>query len=133
MRFVVRRQDMSAVAVVVVPGELDVASVGPLEHDLHKIPEAMPVVLDLSATHFIDISGLRMILRERLRRRGRVYIVSASPGPMTRILEASRSKERLSSYRTLGVAVLAAQIDEATHRPEASQGRRWRVGKETST
>jgi anti-sigma B factor antagonist len=47
---------------VAILGELDLASVEPLQHDLAALVEAEPViVLDLAGLDFLDSTGLRML------------------------------------------------------------------------
>ena len=47
---------------VVLAGELDMASVGTLEHELHRAnARREPVVLDVTALSFCDLMGLRAL------------------------------------------------------------------------
>jgi anti-anti-sigma factor len=75
----------------VVDGELDISNVGEFEARLCALPNAaLGLVLDLSATTFIDSSAVSLIhgLRERLRRRGQLLrVVAAAGGAPRRVLE----------------------------------------------
>jgi anti-anti-sigma factor len=62
-----------------------------LSSTLHGGEIVDEVVLDLTACHFIDSSGLRMILEleSQSRRLGHSFAVQPSPGQVERVLELS--------------------------------------------
>ena len=99
--------------VLVLSGELDLASYPRLEHAIDRVLESTPtselVVLDLSGLEFMDIAGLRSVLRsdQRLRGVGKRFVV-ASPAPGVRRLLALTDQER--ALRVFG------SLDEAVER-----------------
>ncbi len=82
-----RLTEREGVVRAAVDGELDISNVGGFEARLHALPNgALGLILDLSATTFIDSSAVSLIhgLRERLRRRGQLLRVVAVAGSAPR-------------------------------------------------
>lgn len=76
--------------VVVAPaGELDMATVGPLERELAEMRDAgfAEIVLDLRGLAFIDSSGLNFLLRE--------HSAAQASGLSFRLIEGSEATRRL--------------------------------------
>ena len=61
---------VAGLAVTTIRGELDIASVDELSTALDKVEAEQNVVVDLSAVDFMDSSGLAVLLRDSMRRRG---------------------------------------------------------------
>ena len=85
------RDEHDGVRVVAVAGELDISNVASLEQATFDLPnEALGMVLDLSATTFIDSAtiGLLFDLHGALARRGQPLRVVCSQGaPARRVLD----------------------------------------------
>jgi anti-anti-sigma factor len=90
-------------AVLAVRGELDLASYRSLEEALGRALESCPksVVLDLAELEFMDVAGLRSVLRaqESLTAAGK-RLVLAAPAPGVRRLLALTGQE--DALRTTG-------------------------------
>jgi len=87
------------VVVMVLDGELDLASFPQLEHAIDQALESDPqlVVLDLAALEFMDVAGLRSVLRsdQRLRGLGKALVIAAPGGATRRLLELTHQREAL--------------------------------------
>jgi len=85
------RDEHDGVRVVAVAGELDISNISALEQATFDLPnEALGMVLDLSATTFIDSAtvGLLFDLHSALARRGQPLRVVCSQGaPARRVLD----------------------------------------------
>lgn len=82
-------------------GDFDSASVRTVEHALHRVCEAAPprrVVFDLRGLAFLDMAGLRTILRADAQGRAQSFeVVLVRPrGPASRVFTLTRAGERLS-------------------------------------
>jgi anti-anti-sigma factor len=87
----IERDEHDGVRVVAVAGELDISNVAALEDATFDLPnEALGMVLDLTATTFIDSAtiGLLFDLDRALGRRGQPLRVVCSPrAPARRVLD----------------------------------------------
>jgi anti-sigma B factor antagonist len=87
------------VTVMVLAGELDLASFPQLEHALDRALESDPelVVLDLEELEFMDVAGLRSVIRSDQRLRGlRKRLVIAAPAPgVRRLLELTHQQDAI--------------------------------------
>lgn len=83
--------DSDEMRIIFVVGELDISNVGVLEQvSFDTSNQTLGIVLDLSATAYIDSStlGLLFKLRQELGRRGQALCVVSAPGSsMRRVLE----------------------------------------------
>jgi anti-anti-sigma factor len=82
-------------------GDLDVASVGAVENALHRVCRARPprrVVFDLRGLAFLDLAGLRTILRADAQGRAEAFeVVLVRPrGIANRVFTLTRAGRRLS-------------------------------------
>lgn len=85
--------------VVALSGEIDLASLEPLERELAPVVQRHPpvLVLDLRAVSFLDSSGLRLILRLDRRQReagGRLAVVRGGRR-VARVLELTGAADHL--------------------------------------
>jgi stage II sporulation protein AA (anti-sigma F factor antagonist) len=84
-------------AVLVVSGELDMATAGELSTRLERAiaGHASVVVVDTSAVSFVDCSGLRPLLaaEERLGRHGRQLRLVSPSAPVLRLLHWAGAEE----------------------------------------
>jgi anti-sigma B factor antagonist len=79
----------SSVATVAVVGELDLATAPRLAAALGEHVDAEVLVVDLTATAFIDSTGVRVLLEAHRRCAGsaRRLVVLVEDGPVLRVLE----------------------------------------------
>lgn len=84
---------------VALSGEIDLASLEPLEHELAPTIEQPPpvLVLDLRAVTFLDSSGLRLILRldRGQREAGSRLAVVRGGRRVARVLELTGAEDHL--------------------------------------
>ena len=89
--FLVRPEREGSLLRIVVSGELDLHTEGDLRAAFAAAlveGQAEKTILDLSALHFLDSSGLRGVLvcRDRARAAGSSFVLAVVPGPVTRLL-----------------------------------------------
>lgn len=112
------RSERDGVVLARLAGEVDISNVGEIEAELFALPnEALGLVLDLSATTFIDSSAVSLVygLRERLRRRGQTLRIVVPPGT------APRRVLELTGYDHAGP--LDVELDRAEEAVRAAAGR----------
>lgn len=106
----IERLDGDGVRVVAVVGELDISNVGDLEQVAFGASnQTLGVVLDLSATAYIDSStlGLLFKLRQGLRRRGQLLCVVSTLGSNTRRVLELAGFDAGSTYERREAAIAA--------------------------
>jgi anti-anti-sigma factor len=82
-------------------GNFDRAGVGAVENALHRVRHAPPprrIVFDLRGLAFLDLAGLRTILRTDARGRAQAFevLLIRPRGTASRIFTLTRAGERLS-------------------------------------
>jgi anti-sigma B factor antagonist len=86
-------------AIIVVSGELDLASSPSLEAELQRVSgtEAELVVLDMRRLEFMDSTGLSIIVRahQRLADEGRALCLVRGPQQVQRLLDLTGVAERI--------------------------------------
>ena len=92
--FTTRTEQADGVVRVVVAGELDLATEGPLVAVIAsavRAPDAARVVVDVAGVDFIDSSGLRSLLRcrEEAQRLGKAISLAPGEGAVLRLLESA--------------------------------------------
>lgn len=99
-----------AATVVAFEGDADIVGVTPLRDALARVvaEEEGPVVIDLTHTHFIDSSGISVLLNalRRLTRQGRRMAVVADTKDVVRPLEIAGLEETLRMHRSLDAALV---------------------------
>jgi anti-anti-sigma factor len=90
-------------------GEFDLAAVGPVEHALDRLssaPKPRRVVFDLRGLTFLDLAGLRTILRADARGRAEAFevVVVRPRGTANRGFTLTRAGEELSMVHDLEAA-----------------------------
>ena len=85
-------------------GDFDVAGVGPVERALDRMsraPQPRRVVFDLRGLTFLDLAGLRTILRADARGRAESFevVVVRPRGRANRVFTLTRAGEELSMVR----------------------------------
>ncbi|HEX4466462.1 MAG TPA: STAS domain-containing protein [Solirubrobacteraceae bacterium] len=94
------RQERDRV-IIVLDGELDMANAPVLENAIDSADidsrTPAPLVLDLDKLHFIDSTGLRIILsaRERCRRAGREFAITRGSEQVQRLLNVTGVADHL--------------------------------------
>src|SRR4051812_38916182 len=112
--------DDGAVVRLMLCGELDMASAGALELELHAVEERQPpvLVLDLAQLQFMGVAGLRAILdAARRARRDRRQLVVTNPVPhILRLFELTAIDQSLELGRSplFGIEGGAAKPPMAT-------------------
>jgi anti-anti-sigma factor len=85
--------------VMVLGGELDLAAFPQLEHAIDRALESDPevMVLDLEALEFMDIAGLRSVIRseQRLRGLGKRLVIAAPGAGVRRLLALTHQEDAL--------------------------------------
>jgi anti-sigma B factor antagonist len=101
-----------AATVVALSGEIDLASFPVLEQAIDDVRDSAPelVVLDLGELEFMDIAGLRAVLRsdERLRERGKRLAVTSPGYGVRRLLELTQQDEVLDVFASTAEALESA-------------------------
>jgi anti-anti-sigma factor len=113
-----RRHDLS---VAKPRGDIDVANASQLREELANCltPDADILVLDLSATAYVDSAGLDMLFRlnERLRqRRARLLLVIPPGSPLARLVEFVALDRAVAIHGSVEAA-LEAGADGTAPRP----------------
>ena len=87
-----------SVGTVVVSGELDLATAPRLSAAVAKHGDAQPLVLDMTATTFIDSTGVRTLLQADRRSvgSGSRLVVVAGEGAVRRVLDLCGLEGRLT-------------------------------------
>lgn len=104
----IQRVDVDGGAVVlVVRGEIDIASVAELESALDLALADRHLVLDLTEVTFVDSTGLRafIIANDLAVARGGRLTLAASPGPVRRLLDITGVGENLSTTESVEAAL----------------------------
>jgi anti-anti-sigma factor len=88
-RFRTASKRVGATTLIEVHGELDCATVPSLEGRVDSALDEGPVVLDLRALRFMDVSGLRLAVRleARAQLNGVDFAMLEGQGPASRVFE----------------------------------------------
>jgi len=93
-----------------VRGEVDIATVGELEEKIAEVGDpAAGLILDLTATDFMDSSGLRLLVatHERYAAAGGRFRIAVRPGPISRLLDVTGLMGHLDVRETVEEAASA--------------------------
>ena len=93
-----RREDEGDVAVLVVQGEVDMATAPELEKELESIPARSNVVVDLCETQFMDSTGLRVLLAAHGALDRGVRIACKPGGPIGRLFDVMLAGRHVRIY-----------------------------------
>lgn len=95
--------------VLSVRGEVDIATVSELEEKIGSVDASHALVVDLTATDFMDSSGLRLLVssHERFSADGRQFRLAVSPGPIARLLDVTGLLAHLEVHETVEEATSA--------------------------
>lgn len=95
--------------VLSVRGEVDIATVGELDEKIAALDGDLGLVLDLTATDFMDSSGLRLIVatHERYAAGGKPFRIAVGPGPIVRLLDVTGLLGHLDVHDTVEEATSA--------------------------
>jgi anti-anti-sigma factor len=103
--------------VIVLEGELDLATVEGVERELQRVggTDARLIVVDLRKLEFMGCIGLRAILAAHQREAGRLLLVRGSPG-VQRVFEISGLARLLPFIDEAAKGAGANRSSAATHR-----------------
>lgn len=113
--FIVRRVDRPLGIVLILGGELDVATVPLLQEQLdHAMRSSAVVVIDLAGLGFIDSNGLRVLVRteEQLRASGGQLVLLGGSPAVYRVFELT-GLDRHFEWCESPSAQTAAELDRA--------------------
>jgi anti-anti-sigma factor len=85
-------------------GEVDIATIDQLEESIEALePQGLALIVDLTATDFMDSSGLRMLLatKGKFEAAGRGFKVAVAGGPIARLLDVTGLLEHLEVYESV--------------------------------
>lgn len=95
--------------VMVLGGELDLASFPQLEHAIDRALESDPelMVLDLEALEFMDVAGLRSVIRsdQQLRGLGKRLVIAAPGAGVRRLLTLTHQQDALHAAASTAEAL----------------------------
>ncbi|GAA2453661.1 STAS domain-containing protein [Streptomyces sp. NPDC051041] len=107
-------RDLPGCTLLALPPEIDVCNAGELLSLIMAAADARAdqlrvLVLDLTATRFMDSQGVRLIndVRHRLRSRARVRVVAAPDGVPSHVLEVTGVRRDVPVYGSLAEALRA--------------------------
>jgi anti-sigma B factor antagonist len=102
--FSIARSTRDACEIVVLSGELDMASASTVSDTLDALADTeRPVIVDLSGLDFIDSSGIHAILRPRPE--NGVVMLVCPPGNIQRVLTVTKIDSVMPLYETLDDAL----------------------------
>ena len=111
---------MSGEGVLVLDGELDVATVEELDDALaHAVASTGgTLTIDASRVTFLDSVALRSILNvtAHLKELRRAMAIVCSPGPVRRLIELTALTGHLALYDSRAAAIAAARSDDISPR-----------------
>ncbi len=95
----IQTQESPEETVLVLEGELDIASTPRLTEELERVPAGSSrVVIDLRKVTFLDSTGLRALVaaNDEVERAGRSFALVRGPRQVDRLLHLTRVSERLT-------------------------------------
>jgi anti-sigma B factor antagonist len=97
--FSIRTEEEAGSALVLLEGELDIATTPRVESELRRVEAdgVAVIVLDLRGLTFMDSTGLRLLVSAdaRAREAGHRLAIVRGPGPVHRVLEITGLHSRL--------------------------------------
>jgi anti-sigma B factor antagonist len=103
--FGLHREDEGDVPVLVVQGEVDVATAPQLREALESLQGAS--VVDLCETAFMDSTGLQVLLAAGRASDGRLHIACLPAGPVRRLFEVTAARALLPIHSSRDAALAA--------------------------
>jgi len=107
--FSIRIEKETGVALLVVEGEVDLATVPALRTQLDDCATADPVVLDLCDVVFMDSTGLQELLRAAARLDGRLHVACIPDGGVRRLMQVAGVLSALNLHASRADALTAAR------------------------
>lgn len=131
----VRREDAGGLPVIVLEGELDLATASQLAAALESFGPGDVIAVDLSLLDFMACAGVHQLMRASAVLGDGLYVVCGRQGPVRRLFEAVGVEQMLSVYPSRAEALRVvrspvARGRRAWHTPlrRASGVRAARVG-----
>ncbi|WP_281358455.1 STAS domain-containing protein [Pseudonocardia bannensis] len=102
----VRTSTIGSVTLVVIVGDIDLASAPELREGLLSVP-SRNVVLDLSGVRWLTAAGLTVLLEllDRLQKAGAILVLAAAPTAVRRIVRMTELEVALPMASTVGEAI----------------------------
>jgi anti-sigma B factor antagonist len=98
--FRVRREDEADAVVLVVEGDVDLATAPELKQELESIWAESNVVVDLCETRFMDSTGLRVLLATHSALSRGIRVACKPAGPISRLFDVSFAGQHLRIYKS---------------------------------
>ena len=89
---------------LVLEGEVDIATAGMLDEALDACTDGFPVIVDLSALTFIESSGVHVLLKDRKVGRPSAIVRPPASG-LARLLDIMEAKKSIPVYDDVSQAV----------------------------
>jgi len=98
-------EEVPSCSVIHVSGEVDLATSHILNRALNSaIAARHPIIVDFSATRYIDSSGIQVLLDAKKRHQQTLVVAALAPTPK-RILEIAKIQEVIPLYDTVAAAL----------------------------
>ena len=108
-----RIEDVSGCTVIHVSGEVDLVSGHILKMALNSaIATRRPIIVDFSATRYIDSTGIQVLLNAKERHQQTLAVAALASIPK-RILEIAKIQEVIPLYATLAAAMSTVCTQDA--------------------
>jgi len=114
--FAIRREDAGGRLVIVLEGELDLATAPQLAAVIDSFSPDERITIDLCRLDFMDCSGLRELMRASAVLGDGLHVVCGRHGPVRRLFDVAAVEQMLSVYSSHADALQAAQGPNAGSR-----------------
>ncbi len=116
------REDAGELPVIVLEGELDLATAPRLAAVMDSFSPGDVITVDLCRLDFMDCAGVRELMRASAVLRDGLHVVCGRKGPVRRLFDAAGVEQLLSVYPSRAEALRAVQSPDArsrraSHRP----------------
>ena len=114
--FAVRREEAGGLPVIVLEGELDLATAPRLATMIDSFRPDERITIDLCRLDFMDCSGLRELMRASAVLGHGLHVVCGSQGPVRRLFDIAAVEQVLRVYSSRAEALRAAHGPNARRR-----------------
>ena len=115
--FCIRREDAGGLPVIVLEGELDLATAPRLAAELDSFSSGDVITVDLCSLDFMDCAGVRELMRASAVLGDGLHVVCGRQGPARRLFDAAAVEQLLSVYPSRAAALRAVRSPDAGSRP----------------